>query len=87
MCQRPATLFKKRRLAQIFYSKFHKFLKKTFLYRIPPVAASAVSPNILTENKVSSKTDFFDHGTIIREGITCKKILLLKSIEFGIPLK
>ena len=28
-----------------------------------------------------------DHGTIIREGITCKKILLQKSIEFGIPLK
>ena len=27
------------------------------------------------------------HGTIIRAGITCKKILLSKSIEFGIPLK
>ena len=27
------------------------------------------------------------HGTIIRTGITCKKILLQKFIEFGIPLK
>ena len=27
------------------------------------------------------------HGTILRTGITCKKILLCKSIEFGIPLK
>ena len=28
-----------------------------------------------------------DHGTIIRTGITCKKIPLEKSIEFGIALK
>ena len=28
-----------------------------------------------------------NHETIIREGITCKKILLQKSIEFGINLK
>ena len=27
------------------------------------------------------------HGTIIRTGIACKKILLQKSIEFDIPLK
>ena len=27
------------------------------------------------------------HENIIPAGITCKKILLLKSIEFGIPLK
>ena len=26
-------------------------------------------------------------GTIIWTGITCKKILLQKSIEFGMPLK
>ena len=29
----------------------------------------------------------FNHGTIIREEITCKRILLWKSIEFCIPLK
>ena len=27
------------------------------------------------------------HRTMIRKGITCKKILIEKSIEFGIPLK
>ena len=29
----------------------------------------------------------FKHGTIIRTGITCKKIPLQKSIEFGMVLK
>ena len=29
----------------------------------------------------------YEHGTIKRTGITCKRILLKKSIEFGIPLK
>ena len=28
-----------------------------------------------------------NHGTIIRTGVTCKKILLWNSDEFGIPLK
>ena len=32
-----------------------------------------------------SPTSF--HGTTIRTGITCKKIPLLKSIEFGMALK
>ena len=29
----------------------------------------------------------YKHGTIMRTGITCKKIPLSKSIEFGIALK
>ena len=29
----------------------------------------------------------YHHGSIMRAGITCKKILLWKSIEIGIPLK
>ena len=38
---RPATLLKKRTLTQVFSFEFCGILKNTFLYRIPPVAASA----------------------------------------------
>ena len=30
---------------------------------------------------------FFEHGTTIQTGITCKKMLLYKSIEFGMALE
>ena len=36
----PATLLKKRLSQRCFLVNFAKFLKKTFSYRIPPVAAS-----------------------------------------------
>ena len=36
---------------------------------------------------MSVRDSFLKHGTIIQTGITCKKILFKKSIEFGIRLK
>ena len=42
---RPATLFKKETLEQVFFSEFCEISKNTFSYRIPPVAAFAAVMN------------------------------------------
>ena len=42
---RPATLFKKETLAQVFCCEFCEISKDTFFYRTPPVAVSkAITP-------------------------------------------
>ena len=46
MC--PATLIKKKTLAQVFSSEFCEISKNTFSYRTPPVAASVSAGLIFT---------------------------------------
>ena len=43
----PATLLRKKTLAQVFSCEFCKIYKKTFYYRTPLVAASGVLINFL----------------------------------------
>ena len=43
LCQRPATLLKKRLRHSYFPVNFVKFLRTPFFYRTPPVATSVVS--------------------------------------------
>ena len=44
--------------------------------------------NFETKDKILAEIhNLYNHGTFIRTGITCQKILLQKSIEFDIPLK
>ena len=53
-CLRPATLLKKKTLAQVFSCKFCESSKNTFFYRTPLVAASVFSTKHLIQVDASN---------------------------------
>ena len=70
-------------LSVTFSDIFTTKMEDDIVISTKPIFYRRYVDDIYNRRKKNVEDSLFKHGTIIRTGITCKKILLQKSIEFG----